>query len=107
MTPTSANGPERNAGGPKRAGSPALPLRLTAVVNGMPADVRPLPDTPLIDVVQDALDQTQNHGRPLPEWTVTNGIGRLLDTSRMVREYGFEEGDTLFIQVSIGAGGSR
>jgi hypothetical protein len=71
----------------------------------MPADVRPHPDTPLLAVVREALKQTHNLGRSVDEWTVTNALGRLLDTTRLVGEYGLEEGDTLFIQVAVGAGG--
>jgi hypothetical protein len=80
-------------------------ITIRAIVNGMATDVSPGPDAPLRAVVELALRQTGNEGRPVEEWTVTNDLGRPLDAARNVGELGLEDFDTIFIQVEVGAGG--
>jgi hypothetical protein len=80
-------------------------ISIRAVVNGMPTEVRPTPDDPLRSTVELALRQTGNEGRPVDEWTVTDYVGRPLDSARTVRELDLEDFDTIFIQVEVGAGG--
>jgi hypothetical protein len=71
----------------------------------MATDIRPHPDALLRIVIQRALDQTGNEGRPLEAWTATNDSGRPLEATMKVGELGLEDGDTIFIQVEVGAGG--
>jgi hypothetical protein len=94
---------------PDRPGSwgPPSPgtVTLKAVVNGMLTNVQAGPDELLRAIVQLALDETGNQGRPVDEWTVTDDIGRPLDPARRVAELSLEDFDTVFIQVQVGAGG--
>ena len=87
--------------------SPQLPgmISVRAVVNGMPTEVQPSPEDPLLSTVELALRQTGNEGRPASEWTVTDDSGRPLDPARNARDLELKNFGTLFIQVEAGAGG--
>jgi hypothetical protein len=78
---------------------------LTVIVNGVPTDVAVEEQDPLEVIVVRALDQTGNHGQPPSNWELRNAAGQVLDVNKTVRDYGFETGTRLFLNLKAGVGG--
>lgn len=79
-------------------------MKLTIVVNGVPTEVKTDPDMPLSSVVEKALQQTQNVGRPVEDWLLADK-GNTLDLSKPVREFGFAPRTVLILSLKAGING--
>ena len=52
-----------------------------------------------------ALELSNNTGRPTEEWPIHNDAGEPLDPSKKVSQLGLKDGDRLFLNLKVGAGG--
>lgn len=75
------------------------------ILNGEDVPVSMPVSAPLHAAVERALEQTQNTARPGQDWEVRDAGGALLDQSRKLEEYRFENGVRLFLNLAVGAGG--
>ena len=80
-------------------------LSITVVVNGQPTVVDVSEDAPLGAIVPDALRQTANSGQPPANWELRDADGNLLDLTKKVGDYGFDEKTRLFLNLKAGVGG--
>ena len=82
-------------------------ITLNVVVNGTEALVQANVNEPLHVVAQRALNETHNSGRPLAEWELKDGSGRVLDLNAQVSSFQFAESTTLYLQPTVGVNGLR
>ena len=81
-------------------------ISITVVVNGQPTDVEALDTAPLGAIIPDALRQTENSGQPAENWELRDADGTLLDPSKTIDDYGFEDKTRLFLNLKAGVGGN-
>jgi hypothetical protein len=76
------------------------------IINGDPVEVVITPDAPLRDAIQQALQQSNNTGRPFTDWELRDDMGRLLSTDRSFADHAWLADDNyLFVTQRVGAGG--
>jgi hypothetical protein len=80
-------------------------IELTVIVNGMPTQVQANEESPLLTVVEKALEQTGNTGQPPDNWELRNASGVELDQHRKIEDYQFEPHTQLFLNLKAGVGG--
>jgi len=75
---------------------------LTMVVNGEELPARE--GATLRDVIQYALEDSRNTGRPLEDWELRHDSGvRIEDHSKPIEEYGFAPNTHLYVTLKVGA----
>lgn len=79
-------------------------ILLKFIVNTTPTEVKAKEDEPLAKAVEEAFRKTGNEGRPLSDWTVKYE-GRVLDTSRTVKELCLPDCAEIFVSLKAGGGG--
>ncbi len=97
--------PEHGGNGNSGGGNDKL-VTLTIVVNTKPTDVTINENAPLKAAAEKALAQTHTTGRPLSDYELKLG-DQVLDMDKKVRDYNLKDGDTLFLSLKAGNGGSR
>ena len=85
--------------------SPAPKQALTIIVNGVPIDVERNENAPLKSAIGTALAQSGNVGQPIENWELRDASGNLLDTSKKIGEFGFDDTVKLFLSLKAGIGG--
>ena len=78
---------------------------LTFIVNGEDVLISSNSESSLASARDAALIETRNTGRPLDQWEVRKESGELLDTTRLIHSFGFEERARVFVTLRVGAGG--
>ena len=76
------------------------------IVNGVDFRVDVDPDDWVSVGRNQALGVSNNTGRPADEWEVHNGAGLPVDAELSFGEQGVKDGDRLFLNLGVGAGGS-
>lgn len=79
-------------------------LLLKFIVNTTPTEVKAKEDETLGKAVEEAFRNTGNEGRPLSDWTVKYE-GRVLDTSKTVKELALPDCAEIFVSLKAGGGG--
>ena len=101
---------QRRSGEQANGGGGAAKDTLTVVVNGEPIEIRANENQALEAVIQHALAQAQQTGRPAEDWELRAGADAgapLLDPSKKLRDYGLTLAATLFLSLKSGGGGGR
>jgi hypothetical protein len=80
-------------------------IHLRVIVSGAETVVEANLNAPLQTVAQHALNQTEQQGRPLPEWEVRDANGAILDLTRKVETFGFDSSTVLYLQPKVGVAG--
>jgi len=80
-------------------------VSLIFIINGQDYSIEANVHAPLIEVVQRALAESDNTGRPPDEWEVRDVSGVLLENNRTPKDLGLNEGARLFLSLRVGAGG--
>jgi hypothetical protein len=78
---------------------------LTVIVNGKPTEVSANVNAPLQTVIVQALEQTGNQGQPPEQWELRDAAGQILDPHKKVKDYGFQTGTRVFLNLNAGVGG--
>jgi len=82
-------------------------MELVFIVNGVNIKVKVLPTGFVRTGKRKALELGNNTGRPPSEWEVHNESGSPLDSDAKWIKYGIEDGDRIFLNLAVGAGGNR
>jgi uncharacterized protein DUF2604 len=80
-------------------------IDLVIVVNGQPLPLEVNLNEPLQAVVNEALARTGNSGQPAQNWELRDASGSILDLTRRVGEFHFQEQTKLFLSLKAGVGG--
>ena len=79
---------------------------LEVVVNGAPTTVSAHGNPTLLDIVTQALAQTENAGQPVENWELRSPEGAPLpDLSVHLKKLGLPDGSQLFLNLRAGIGG--
>jgi hypothetical protein len=81
-------------------------VELRIVVSSTETSVTANIHEPVNAVIQKALAQTKNHGRPASEWELRDGTGQVIAPDKTVGSYGFENGTLLYLQPIVGVNGN-
>lgn len=81
-------------------------ITVKVIVNGTPTEVQTNVNAPLKSVVEKALEQTGNTGRPVEDWELKFN-GQVLDLNKKVEDYNIRNGAELFLSLRAGQGGSN
>ena len=81
-------------------------VSLIFIVNGVDVPVEVNLNAPIQVGRNKALEESNNTGRPVDEWEIHNDAGQPLDPKAKVGELGLKEGDRLFLNLKVGAGGA-
>lgn len=82
-----------------------MQVTIIFIVNGVDLRVDADPDQALAVARDIALTESNNISRPMDEWEVHNDEGRLLDTAVSVVALSISDGDRVFLNLKVGAGG--
>jgi hypothetical protein len=80
-------------------------IELRIVVSSTETLVRANIHEPVNAVIQKALAQTKNEGRPASEWELRDGTGQIIAPDKTVGSYGFQDGTLLYLQPIVGVNG--
>lgn len=80
-------------------------LKLTIIVNGVSYEVEANENSPLISVVEKALQESKNIGQPIDKWELRDEPGAILDLHKKINDYGFSSETKLFLSLKAGIGG--
>ena len=80
-------------------------VELRIVVSSTETLVKANTHEPVNAVIQKALAQTKNQGRPASEWELRDGTGQIIAPDKTVGSYGFENGTLLYLQPIVGVNG--
>ncbi|MEN3236379.1 multiubiquitin domain-containing protein [Methylobacterium ajmalii] len=81
-------------------------ITLRIVVNGAEAQIKVREGTPLEKIRREALETTQNIGRPDDDWEFKDEAGNVLDLAQTVAGLGLHDGDLLFLSLKAGVAGA-
>lgn len=81
-------------------------ISLIIVVNTIPVTITENENVPLKVVVQKALEQTNNTGRPLEDWELKKDA-LVLNLSEKIKGYGLTDHQELFLSLRAGVGGTK
>jgi len=79
-------------------------ITVKVIVNGTPTDVKTNVHAALNSVVEKALEQTGNTGRPIGDWELKFN-GQVLDLHKKPEDYNIQDGAELFLSLRAGQGG--
>lgn len=80
-------------------------LQVTFIINGEGHAVKAKPGNRLVDVLDKALKETENTGRPVTDWIVTTQPGAVLDVEKTLAELGIVDGAVLVASLKTGEAG--
>ena len=80
-------------------------LAVTFVINGVGTPIEGRPGTKLLDLLEKALQKSENTGQPATAWQVTDEPGNLLDEQKTLAELGISDGAVLLANLRTGAAG--
>ncbi|KUR78068.1 DUF2604 domain-containing protein [Novosphingobium sp. FSW06-99] len=80
-------------------------IEVTFIINGEGHAVKAMPDDRLVDVLNEALKETENTGRPVTDWIVTTQPGAVLDVEKTLTELGIVDGTLLVASLKTGEAG--
>lgn len=80
-------------------------IDLAVVVNGEPTVVQANINAPLGTIIPKALHQTDNVGQPPENWELKDGLGTPLDLLKKIKDFHFEAGVVLKLNLKAGIGG--
>ena len=86
--------------------APPKKISISVVVNGQLTVVDATEDEPVGDIIPGALRQTGNSGQPPDNWELRDADGILLDLSKTIGDYGFDDKVRLFLNLKAGVGGN-
>jgi len=81
-------------------------ISLRVVVNGVETNVKGNVNAPLRTVVEHALSQTQNQGRPISDWELRDVSGQVFEIDRKISSYNLSDGALLYLQPTVGVNGT-
>lgn len=81
-------------------------ITVKVIVNGTPIEVKTNVNAPLKSLVEKALEQTGNTGRPIEDWELKFN-GQVLDLKKKVEDYNIPDGTELFLSLRAGQGGCK
>ena len=81
-------------------------ITLIFIINGVDVPVGANLNQSLKVARNKALKESNNTGRTEDEWEVHNDEGQALDPNQKVGSLGLADGDRLFLNLKVGAGGS-
>ena len=84
---------------------PQNKFSIVFIVNGVDVQVGVNLNEPIKTGRNRALALSNNTGRPPEEWEIHDDAGQSLDPSKKVSQIGLKEGDRLFLNLKVGAGG--
>lgn len=80
-------------------------IKIVFIVNGVDVPVK-LKETSFVFTGRNqALRLSNNMGRPFDEWEIHNAAGEPLAPKTRVKSLGLVDGDRLFLNLGVGAGG--
>lgn len=80
--------------------------RVVVVVNGAATTVALKGNPTLLEVVETALEQTQNSGQPVENWELRGpDDAPILDLTTKIKKLDLKETDQLFLNLRAGIGG--
>lgn len=82
-------------------------ISLVFIVMGVDVPVEANMHEPLKVARDKALEQSNNTGRPVDEWQITNADGHELSPDSKIDELGLEDGARLFLTLKVAAGGAE
>ena len=88
-----------------QAAKPDKKLILTIVVQGTPYTDSFNVNMPLRAIAEKAREKTNNTGRPLTDWKLTDQSGRVLSFDIKLEDAGIPNNATLFLDLKDGGGG--
>ncbi len=84
-----------------------IPVTLSVIVNGVPAQVTEGASRPLRVVMAHALEMTRNIGRPLEEWELRSSKGVVRDPAATVESAVLADDGVFFLNLKSGVGGAN
>ena len=84
---------------------PSNRFQVTAIVAGEPVNVTVNENAPVHTLVEAALKESQNTGRPLDDWIITDIHGNPIDMNSKVGDAGIVAGATVVISLKSGVTG--
>ena len=80
-------------------------ITLVIIVNGTPVEVEANPHAELRTVVNKALADSHNTGRPASDWELSDLHGNVLDLTQKIGSFGFVDGTRLMLNLAVGVQG--
>jgi hypothetical protein len=80
-------------------------VTLVIIVNGTAVPVETNPHAELRTVVNKALADSHNTGRPASDWELSDEHGKVFDLTQKVGAFGFTDGTRLMLTLGIGVQG--
>jgi hypothetical protein len=80
-------------------------ITVKVIVSGQPTSVTVSNHQKVVQLVQEALEQTGNKGQPPAEWELRTSDGALVEQNVTIEAAGIVNGATLFLNPRAGAGG--
>lgn len=81
-------------------------MEITIVINGEPHVLKIDPHNSLREIVHQVLKKSGNLGQPLERWVLKDATGNELDLEKDAVALNLKVGDTLFLSLRAGEGGS-
>ena len=82
-------------------------ITLVFIVMGVDVPVEANINEPLKVARDKALHQSNNTGRPVDEWQITNAEGHELSPDTKIEKLGLSDGTRLFLTLGVAAGGAN
>lgn len=80
-------------------------MEIIIIINGVETPVKANIEAKLIDIMSEARKESNNTGRQILDWDIYTSDGISLNTTRTVQDLGLAEGERLFMNLGVGAGG--
>ena len=80
-------------------------IELVFIVNGVDVKIRTSALASIETSRDKVLEMSNNTSRPVDEWEIHNDAGQQLDPRSRVYELGLKDGDRVFLNLKVGAGG--
>ena len=84
---------------------PQNKFSIVFIVNGVDVPVDVNLNAPIKTGRNKALELSNNTGRPPEEWEIHDDAGQPLDPNKKAGQLGLKDGDRLFLNLKVGAGG--
>lgn len=80
-------------------------ITLIFIINGVDVSIEANINQPLKAARNQALETSDNTGRPPDEWEIHNIDGQALDADGKIEDLGLVDGTRLLLSLKVGAGG--
>lgn len=80
-------------------------MEIIVIINGVETPVQANIESKLIDIMSEARKESNNTGRPILDWDIYTSDGVSLNTTKTINSLRLADGERLFMNLGVGAGG--